>query len=106
MPYIAQLIRAQSYSVSVDADKQAALTFFNLRRDRISETESLVLDPTADPVNNTASTGPRTVPSGVTRILLFASLEGGSGSLSVNQTGQTNPPGALAPDGTVVLNPV
>lgn len=104
MPYIAQLIRAQSYSVSVSGEKQAALTFFNFRRDRISETEALVLDPTAS--NGTASTGPRSVPSGVTRILLFASLEGGTGSLSVNQTGQTNPPVTLAPDGTVVMNPV
>ncbi len=105
MPYVAQLLRTQTYTITVQAENLVALTVFNMRRDRISEIESLVLDPTVDP-NGTASTGPRTIAGSVSRVLIFASAEGGTGTLTVSQVGQTNPATTMSPDTSVVCDVV
>ena len=105
MPYIAQLIQAQPYTITVTGETKVAVTVFNIRKDRISEVESLVLDPTVNP-GNTATTPSRTVASNIGRLLISVSLEGGMGSVTITQVGQTIPSTPCNPDATVVLDVV
>ena len=105
MPYVAQLIQAQPYTISVTGESKAAVTVFNIRKDKISEVETIVLDPTVSP-NSTATTPNRTVGSNIGRVLISVSLEGGMGSVQITQVGQTIPSAPCNPDATVVLDVV
>ena len=81
MPYLGDIPQAGGYTINVtDATSKVAVTVFNIRRDRISEVELVVLTPAAD---GSATTGPRPINSNVGRIVITAGVISGSATLTI-----------------------
>ena len=84
MPYLGEIPQAGGYSITItDSPGKIAITVFNIRRDRISEVESLTLTPNAQGV---AETGPRTIGSNVGRLVFTVSLMTGTATMTINGT--------------------
>ena len=84
MPYLGELSRAGGYSITVVTDapnSRIAVTVFHLRRDRLSDVETLVLIPDS---NGVAQSGLRTIPSGVARTDMLISATGGTATATIN----------------------
>jgi hypothetical protein len=97
MPYLGDIPQAGGYQITIsDSPGKIAITVFNIRRDRISEVENLVLTPNGQGV---ADTGPRTIGSNVGRIVFTVSLVTGTATMVIN--GNTVP---VNTDATVTVD--
>lgn len=95
MPYLGTISSAASYTLEVTCTTQTAITVLNIRRDRISEVEIIVVDPaTSAPMS-------RTVSSNVGRLVFLASTTiGNTAVVKVTQGAQRFEAG-INPDGNV-----
>ena len=90
MPYIGNIAQAGGYTLEVAANNSVttSLTWIYIRKDRVSEVESLTQ------VGNLSATQ-KTVATNVARVVLVAATQGGSALIRINggtpQEVQANP---------------
>ena len=67
MPYLGTLVTTSPYTLEVVGTSKVAITVVNIRKDRISEVESLILD------GNVVNLQSRTASTNLSRIVFMAS---------------------------------
>ena len=97
MPFLGSLQQASPYTLEVVCSTPVAITVVNIRRDRISEVESLTFDSTTGPQS-------RTVASNIGRLVFIAgAAANGTAMVKVSQgTNRFEVP--LAPDGNLTFD--
>jgi hypothetical protein len=97
MPYIGSVTQADGYTLEVVAPPEVtiSLTWFYVRRDKVSEVESLT-------TNGSLSPTAKTIGTNVARIVLVAATRGGGGLVRINGG---NPQEVSAnPDASIVFD--